>query len=535
MKQRAGLSALAIVMLAIAACSSGSTSPPSGSAGPDQFVSGATFSMAVAGDPGNLDPATAVNGSTNLLLSFAYDTLVYSTKDSKIVPGLADKWTVHPKSVVFTLHKGATCSDGSAVTPSGVAKYINHVVDPKTSSPLLGVLIPADMSAAANDGAGTVTLQTKSPSPFLLQSAVAIFIVCGKGLTDPSILSKQTSGSGPYVLTQSAANDHYTLTARKGYSWGPNGSTTATKGVPSTVVLKIINNESTAANLLLTGGVNAALFSGPDRQRVESAPGVMTANVPAGTGEMFFNEDHGRPTSDPAVRQALAESVDIAALGKISSQNNGIKPISLASLEPHPCQVDSVSGHQPRFDPDAAKALLDRSGWTVGSGGVRAKNGTKLAVSILYASDQGAGQEAGAEYMAEAWKKIGVAATIRGAATTAFSDALFKTGDWDVVGVAIGLSLPSQFVGYVSGPPVPNGSNFAHIANSKYDALAKTAAVTPLSAGGCNVWAKAESALFDAYDVVPVVGETSLLASKGAEVTVVGGFAQPTLFRMLKG
>jgi peptide/nickel transport system substrate-binding protein len=536
MKLLAGIALIAAATITLAACTSSGTATQNGKTpSPDQFVAGATFTMAVAGDPGNLTPAAAVNGATNLLLSFTNDTLVYSDAHGKIVPGLADKWVVTPNSVTLTLHKGATCSDGSAVTPSGVAQYVNYVVNPNTKSPLLGVLIPADMTAKGDDAAGTVTLQTKGASPFLLQAASAIFIVCGKGVTDPSILAKRTSGSGPYVLTQSTPNAQYVLKARPGYAWGPSGSSTATKGVPAKVVLKIVTSEATAANLLLAGDLNAAIFSGVDRSRVQHAPNVLSSVTAGGTGSLYFNEDATRVAHDQVVRKALAESVDLSQLGKVSSQGFGVKAVGLATLPPEPCQVDSVTGHQPSLNVAAAEAALDRAGWMKGSDGIRAKDGKRLALKVIFASDQGAGQSAGAEYLASQWKKIGAAVTLQGQATTAYSNALFKTGDWDASLVGIGLSLPSQFVGYVSGPAVPKGSNFGHIVNPTYDRLAKNAAVTPLASGGCDVWAQAEQALFDNDDVVPVVGFTGLVASKGAEVSIIGGFAQPTLFRMLKG
>ncbi|MDP9093197.1 MAG: ABC transporter substrate-binding protein [Actinomycetota bacterium] len=535
MKLLAGIASIASATLALAACtSSGHRTQNGKTPGPDQFVAGGTFTMAVGGDPGNLTPAAAVNAATNLLLSFTNDTLVYSDAHGKVEPRLADKWVVKPNSVTLSLHRGATCSDGSAVTPSGVAQYLNYVVNPKTKSLLLGVLIPADMTATGDDSAGIVTLQTKGPSPFLLQAAAAIFIVCGKGVTDPPILAESTSGSGPYVLTQFTPNNQYVLNARPGYTWGPNGSSTATKGVPAKVVLKVVTSEATAANLLLAGDLNAAIFTGVDRSRVQHAPGVLSSGTAGGTDSIYFNEDTTRVAHDQVVRQALAESVDLSQLGEVTSQGFGVKATSLADLPPEPCQVDSITGHQPSLNVAAAEAALDKAGWTTGSDGVRVKDGKRLALKVIFPSDQDAGQSAGAEYLASQWKKIGVAVTLQGEATTAYSNALFTTGDWDVTAVGIGLSLPSQFVGYVSGPAVPKGSNFGHIANPAYDRLAKKAMATSLASGGCNVWAQAAQALFADYDVVPVVGLTGLVASKGAEVTIIGGFAQPTLFRMLK-
>lgn len=530
------LSAIALIgsgALVLAACSNGGDG--TGTGGDHDVVNGATFTMAVSGDPGALDPATAVNGSTNLLLSFAYDTLVHTDKNNEIVSGLAEKWTVTPTSVTFTLHQGATCSDGSAVTPKVVADSVNHFVDPATKSPLVGVLVPADVTATADDTAGTVTLTTKEPSQFLLQSTVAMFVTCGKGLTDPDILAKTTSGSGPYQLVESVPNDHYTLTARKGYTWGPGGSGTADDGVPAKVVLKVVSNESTAANLLLSGDVNAATFGNADRKRVENAPGIIKSTLPDGNGEYFYNQDPKRPAADLAVRRALTQAIDLDQLATVDTQGAGLRTTGMTTLSPRPCKVDSVTGHQLSYDVDAAKAGLDAAGWTVGQDGIRAKDGRKLTMRIVYNTDYGAGVQAGAEFIADAWKKIGVDAQLKGAASGAWSDMLFKTGDWDMSEVPIGVSLPSQLLGYLSGPAIPDGSNFAHIHNDDYDALAKEAATKPVDDGGCETWAQAESALFDNVDVVPFAERTQLLASKGAEVFIPGGLAQPTMFRMLKG
>jgi peptide/nickel transport system substrate-binding protein len=530
MKRLAATSIVACSTLVLAACSSGGTS-----AGNGAVVSEATFTMATAGDPGSLDPATAVQGNTNLLLSFAYDTLVHTDQNNNIVSGLATKWSVTPDAVTFTLHQGATCSDGSAVTPEVVAKSVNHTVDPKTKSPIVGVLVPADVKATGDNAKGTVTLRTKKPSQFLLQSAVAMFIVCGKGLDDPKTLAGKTSGSGPYELTDSVQGDHYTLVARKGYTWGPGGSGTGDKGVPAKVVLKIVANESTSANLLLGGQLNAGIYTGADRRRVEHAPGVLTSTLPDGNGEFFFNQNGGRPGADPAVRQALARAVDLDQLAKVDTQATGKKSTGMTTLSPRPCKVDSVSGHRPSYDPAAAQAALDAAGWKAGPDGVRAKNGKRLSIRVVYDNDFGPGTQAGAEFMADAWKKIGVAVDLKGMADAAWNDVIFKSGDWDVSEVPIGVSLPSQLLAYLSGPTVPKGTNFAGIHNDRYDKLTAQAAAGSVANGACTTWAQAESALFDDYDVVPVAERTQLVASKNAKVVIPGGLAQPTMFRMLKG
>lgn len=533
-RMRRGIAAVAVMVVALAGC--GNEGTGGGGDQDREYVDGATFTMALAEDPGALNPATAVQGATNLLLSFAYDTLVYIGDGGELLPGLATSWETTPTEVTFTLHEDATCADGSPVTPETVARSIDYVTDPDTGSPLLGVLIPADLTAEPDEAAGTVTLRTAEPSVFLLHSTVAIFIICGEGLDDPALLDGQTSGSGPFELVESVADDHYTLQARDGYTWGADGTGTADPGVPAEVVLRVVSNESTAANLLLAGDLNAATFDGADRVRVENAPGILTSPMPAGNNEFFFHQAGGLPGADPAVRKALTQALDLDELATISTQGSVVPTTGMATLSPRPCRVDSVTGHRPAHDPAAAQAELDAAGWTAGPDGTRAKDGEPLAVRLLYNTDYGAGVQAGAEYQAQAWESIGVRVELNGVAAGAFSEALFQTGDWDVATVPIGVSLPSQLVGYLSGATVPEGgSNFAGIDNQSYVELAEQGAQTPVDEGGCELWAQAESALFDNVDVVPVVESTQLVASNGAEVAVPGGLAQATRIRMLAG
>ena len=141
-----------------------------------------------------------------------------------------------------------------------------------------------------------------------------------RGLADRSILAAGTDGTGPFVLEEAVANDHYTFSAREDYTWGPDGATSELPGFPSEVVVRIIANESTAANLLLSGEVDVATIAGADRQRVENE-GYFVTEKQAIVGEFFFNQMEGLPTADVAVRQALMGAVDLQEL--MSVQTSG--------------------------------------------------------------------------------------------------------------------------------------------------------------------------------------------------------------------
>ncbi|GLW07098.1 peptide ABC transporter substrate-binding protein [Microtetraspora sp. NBRC 13810] len=522
---RKAVAVIGILGLALTAC--GNAAGPTS----DQAGAGGTFTYAISADPGVLDPAMGVLSVTNTVLSFAYDTLVAYDKDGKIVPRLAEKWDVKPDSVTFTLRKDVTCADGSKLTPADVAENVNHVTDPATKSPVNGVFVPAGTKAAADDAAGTVTLTTPTPFSFTMESMTQVYIVCGKGIKDRSVLAHGTSGSGPFTLTEAVSGDHYTFQVRKDYAWGPGGANS--QGLPGKVVLKVVPNEQTAANLLMSGGMNGATLFGPDRARLEATPGIGKEVVAAGNGQFFYHQGDDRPAKDPAVRKALTQAVNLKELAGIASSGTG-RPVTGLVSEPRPCEGDTVTGRVPAFDTAAATAALDAAGWKPGPDGIRAKDGKKLSLRLMYGTTRGVGVQAAAEYMAAAWQKIGVETKLNGVIDTKLSESLNLTQDWDVAWLPIGVTLPSQLVGFLSGPAAPDGANFAHLANKGYEDLVAKAIGTP-GPEGCKLWQDAESSLFEAADLVPVVENTALVATKGATLDMIGIVLDPLSIRLTGG
>ncbi|MEU6282761.1 ABC transporter substrate-binding protein [Streptomyces sp. NPDC047028] len=518
-KARAVAACLAASLLA-AGCGGGQA----GSAGGD------AFSFAIKSDPGLLDPALVQNTTTYTALSLAYDTLVNVGPDGRVVSGLADKWVVRPSSVTFTLRRGVTCADGSPVTADTIAANVAHITDPATKSPAYGVVVPEGLTAKADDTAGTVTLSTPKPFAFILQSTRYLFMVCGAGLKDRSLLKSGTSGSGPFRLTSARPNQSYTFTRREGYTWGPGGATGSDPDMPGSVVLKVVGSESTAANLMLSHQLNAAQFAGPDRARVTDVPGITTTDEPNGTQEFFFHQGQGHPGHDPAVRKALLQAVDLHDLGEIATAGTGRRPTGLV-MQPRPCPGDTVSGHLPAFDPHAAETALDAAGWHRSGNGPRRKDGRKLTIRMIYGTSAGETMAAAAEYLADTWKKVGVDVRLRALSDAAYGEVEAVTQDWDVDWAPLGVTLPTQLLGALSGPFTPDGGNFAHLTNKRYDKLTAAASRLP-GAEGCAKWARSESALFDSGDLVPVVDKTLTTAAHDATFRITAGLFDPTSIRM---
>ncbi len=515
----AGVSVAALA-ITLAGCTGGGTT---------DGADGATFTMALSADPGSLDPQASAATALYQVTQFAYDTLVSIDKDGVIGSQLASEWSVDGQTVSLTLNEGITCSDGAPFTAEDAAANLNWVADPANESPMLGVFLPVGATATAEDDT-TLTLQLASPSPFVLNGLAALPIVCGSAVDDRGKLGTETLGTGPFVLTEAAQGDQYVYELRDDYAWGPDGFSADAEGLPAKVVVRIVTNETTAANLLLSGELNASNIVGSDSDRLEAA-GLFFTETPAVIGEMWFNHSAGRPTSDPQVRLALLQALDLDQVMNVVTSGKGTPGTAFAANDPIACPGSSVADALPEYDPEAAADLLDEAGWVLGSDGVRTKDGAPLALTFLQQSGASDGTAAGAELTTQVWTELGVQVTSQAQEENALLGIIFGTGEWDVSWVPLNVGSPDQVVPFLSGPTVPDGgTNFAAIDNADYNAGVQAA--SQLSGQeSCPAWLDAEAALVRDADVVPFANQLARTYGAGAKFETIG-FVVPTSIRM---
>jgi peptide/nickel transport system substrate-binding protein len=500
----AGLLAVSLV-----ACGGGG-----GSGGGQNVVEGGTFTFIIAADPGNLDPHFTSLSSTYQVDRFLYDSLVNTDTKGEMVAGLAEKWSATTTEAKFTLRDGITCADGTPLTATQVAANISFVGDPKNASSRIGVFVPAGTTATADDKTRTVTVTAPAPDSFLDRNVGGLPIVCAKGMADRDLLKESSDGTGMFTVKEAVANDHYTLQRRKEYKWGPPASDG--KGLPDTVVIKIVSNESTSANLLLSGGANAAAFVGPDQQRLHSQK-LFQRDVLAVLGELWFNQKPGLPGADDEVRKALVQATDLDELTKVVTGGTGKRASGLVPPGMGPCQGDKVGDNLPEYDKDAAKSVLDKA---------------KPKITLFYPNTLGPTLQAGAELLQKQWGELGVQVTLKGGGDAETGQLVAGQLEWDVAFLPLNVSLPSQAVAFLSGPSGPDGTNFSSIDNADYTAKVGEASKIA-GADGCDAWAAAEKVLYEQADVVPFANSNRPMFGKGAEFELAEGSLDPSTIRMV--
>jgi peptide/nickel transport system substrate-binding protein len=516
--------ALSVAAVTVAACSSGGSSSTtsatataggSGSASAASYVNGKTATVLLPNDPGSLDPDLAYIDDALEVDYFLYDSLISFTPSGQAESNLASKWSGTTTTASYTLKPGATCSDGSPLTASTVAANINFVANAKNASSRLNVWVPAGAVATGDDKTGVVTVKSATPDAFLVTDVGQTMIVCGNGMKNRNLLKEGGDGTGMYQLTSAVPGSSYTLTLRKGYTWGPGGATSATQGLPATVDLKVVSNMTTAANELLAGQANIGTVVGSDTQRLTS---LYSQSVDTPLGELWFNEKAGSPTASVAVRRALTEAVELTQLGEVLTSGTGKAATGAIAPALTPCKGNTIGSSLPSYDLSAAKSALA---------------GQNLTLALYYPTSLGTGATAAATLLQQTWSQLGVKVTLHGITDAELSSEIVGgTAAWNVGIVPLGLTSPAQLVPFVSGATPPKGADFAYINNAAYTQdVAKAASIA--GTAGCGDWNAAETALFKNVDLVPFVNSALSAYGKGVTFSLSQGDIQPSSIRML--
>jgi peptide/nickel transport system substrate-binding protein len=516
----------AIALILATACSSGTGTTTGTSARP---VSGATLTIRGNRDFDTWDPATCT--TCREYASVFYATLLALNSSGTIVPYLARSYTATATSVTFKLRTDATCSDGTPVTPAVVKSSLQRMIDVRAANnaALFG---PGPYTVSEDDAGGTVTFSVGRPFSDLvygftqLDPGLQTGIVCPAGLRATQGLATAPAGAGPYTLTEAVHGDHITARLRPDFTWGPAGVTAKTAGIPATITFNEVTNQTTAANLVLSGGLDAGTVTGPDVNRLLTDPNVQNQRVQLYLANpLVFNQLPNHPTADPAVREALITAIDPkAVLAAVGGPRYGINSTSFVTPAAQ-CFDPSTARLLPHPDLASAKRILTNAGYTVVDGKMT-RNGTPLA--ITYA--QGHDFDPVPDYLVKQWTDLGVTVTSNVTDTSTWISTSLLPGSYDATILQVNgtAPLPGKLASRLSGPPqVPN---FARIVDPTLDSE-YAAAESSTGAESCRHWASFQEELLKNHDDLPLVAQTSYWFSRGGVDLAQAATGLPFLLR----
>lgn len=426
----------------------------SGCVGDGATTGGGTASDSVTvragGAPSGFDPAKGASVYDGIVQTAVYDTLVVND-NGELIGSLAESWEVTPNSVTFDIRDGVTCADGTALTAGDVANSLEYFFAPETAAPLAPSVSGPGAPTISTDG-NQVRVELSADYADLLAgfSLPSTGIICPAGLENPAALSTEAFGTGPFTLTEQVAGFSYTFAVRDEYTWGPKYQDLVEGDRPATLTVQVIEDSSTAANLLDSGELQIADFTGDEWKRFEGG-GYSSISVAQADALLLLNHAEGAATTDPEVRKAIMQVVNRDRLNEITTFGQGELLQNIAGPE-FRCYNAELASLLPEYDLDAASKTL------------KGKEIRLLGATMTQAGDYLLGQlgEAGAEVAYENQAPGDWVTTL-----------MTAPNSWDVTVLHIVNTAKSvAYTGaYLAGTPVPNGQNLSSIVDLDSDAL----------------------------------------------------------------
>ena len=332
---------------------------------------------------------------------------------AQVVKSLCEDYAVSEdgRTYDFTLKSGIVFSNGSALTASDV-KYsferLLRAAAQNTDIPLEVVGGEALMNGQSDSLEGftvtddthfSITLNAPNAGFLAELSAPAMSIVDAETMaevknfgTEPS----DTIGTGPYIITEWEANDHYTLVYNDKY-WGETPTV-------KKLIVRVIPDPSTQNLMFRNGELDMIDLKSLDSAIVESTYKteykdriVTTPNV--GLTYLLFNENN-QYLSDVNVRKAIGMAIDVDTIISDLYSGNAIREHGMipTGIWGH---NDTLEGYT--YDPDAAKKLLADSGYKDG----------QISFELSMDSTANSSTQLLYENISQQLEKIGIKADVR--------------------------------------------------------------------------------------------------------------------------
>jgi peptide/nickel transport system substrate-binding protein len=230
------------------------------------------------------------------------------------------------------------------------------------------------------------------------------------------------------------------------------------------VIYKIIPNGDTLVTQLVTHEVDLGFnLPASSWNRERAIPGTI-AIAPIIYNYVHIDFNLRRPLfSDVRVRRALTYAIDRPSL--LQKVQHGLGQLADtffdATLSPDAVNRDVMTYP---YDPVKARALLDAAGWRAGPGGIRVRNGQRLAFTFSTQTEAVTGRELQTQVQSY-WHAVGADVTVKNYPTSQFfaNDAtgILTSGKYDVATYSwAGAPDVDQSAIYSARYMAPHGQNF---------------------------------------------------------------------------
>ncbi len=376
---------LVLLSLLATACQAAPAAPSAAASGtPGAVTEGGTFTEAVAGIAGYLNPLFADEDNARDIDGLVYQGLTQVGPDQQLRPLLARDIRLSADRLTYSvlLRTDVRWADGLPFTAEDVSFTFAVLQDPGYTLPEAANWKGVVVKKIADD---QVDFTLKSPSAGFLNSLrvgiIPQHLFPGDVASIPSspYSGAKAIGTGPFMVESISADRSVVTLRRNPYAApAPHLERVVFKGYSSLdeAVAAVAGGVADAVGGLLSTA-DAKMLARPD-VRVHDLRSFSFTSV-------FLDLDPKHPFfSDPAVRRALSQAIDRRAL--VRDVLRGAGEPQTTSIPPSDWAYSAAAGERLPYDPEAAQRALDEAGWTMPLQGLyRSQGGVDFIVELVAA------------------------------------------------------------------------------------------------------------------------------------------------------
>jgi peptide/nickel transport system substrate-binding protein len=416
MKRTAGTAAYGLLFVGaveiLEACGSSATASPSAKVAQVIKVGAAQDQYVLSGPNASLG-AYPLNANI-------FDTLTYLTADFKVVPLLAESWDfIAPNTWRFHLRPGVKFHDGQPLT----AQAVKTGMFDRNAKRAGGSTIKAGPNSAVVVDDLTIDFTptvTNLRVPEQLVHPQNAIIAPGSNLTDTPV------GTGPFQFVQYMPKERIVVKANPHYWNGPPRL--------SSITFSFYPDASSRLLALEAGDIDFMIDVPKESASTLTGRGLVAEHSTVGAYQALYanihTNGHNDILQDANVRKAVAYGIDHGQLvnnvlfGQATQDQTFVPP---GVLSPYASTIQGFT-----YDATKAQSLLEQSGWTVGSDGIRSKAGRRLTLTLISGFPAATAQRPVPTFLQAGFKAIGIELNIVEVPDTATYDAHITNGDADL-------------------------------------------------------------------------------------------------------
>ncbi len=441
--------------------------------------SGGTIVEGIVGTPRFVNPVLALTRADQDMVELVFSGLMKLDESGNLVPDIAESITRSEdgRTYAVKLQQGIRFHNGTEVTSKDIAYTIGLIQNPDLKSPLRGNWDGVVIEEVDNYNL-TIKLE-EAYTPFIENLLVGILprdlwselpieqIPFSQNNTEPI-------GSGPYQVSDVLRTPSGLISA---YQLSSFDSSARAKPNITTLVFNFYQNED-------------QLLTALKARQISGTPSLSTKNLAAlaeddyriieeplpRTFGIYINQNRIVALRDQSARHALSVAIDRTALVESALDGFGIpitSPVPPGFIEVELENTDA-STTPPVDGTEQARTILLAGGWVQNENGNWTKKvgdeNVTLAVTLTTANADVFTTTA--EFVVEAWKKLGVEVTLIQFEQTDLVQNIIRPRDFEAVlyGADIGRSI-DLFPFWHSSQKNDPGLNIAQYTNIDADAL----------------------------------------------------------------